>query len=122
MAFSMSLQRLRVMRGSQPPSQVLRTRQIAGPRSPADTEFGGSYQIYGTVASKGTPANTPLKRRVRLHRSKDGLLVRETWSKADGSYAFKGISGRYEYDVIAWDHELKEYSAVANNQLAEAMP
>ena len=48
--------------------------------------------------------------------------MRETWSKADGSYAFKGISGRYEYDVIAWDHELKEYSAVANNQLAEAMP
>jgi hypothetical protein len=56
---------------------------------------------------------------VRLHRSVDGYLARETWSKADGSYEFREISTRYEWDVIAWDHELQEYSTVANNQLAE---
>ena len=61
----------------------------------------------------------PLRRRVRLHRSVDGYLARETWSKADGSYEFSEISTRYEWDVIAWDHELQEYSTVANNQLAE---
>ncbi|UUE96183.1 LamG domain-containing protein [Comamonas thiooxydans] len=84
-----------------------------------DTEFGGKGVIYGSVARQGTPANMPLKRRVRLHRSKDGYLARETWSKADGSYEFREISTKYEWDVIAWDHELQEYSTVANNQLAE---
>jgi hypothetical protein len=71
------------------------------------------------VSRKETPANVPLRRRVRLHRSVDGYLARETWSKADGSYEFREISTRYEWDVIAWDHELQEYSTVANNQLAE---
>jgi len=84
-----------------------------------DMEFGGQGRIYGTVAVKGTPSNTPLRRRVRLHRSVDGYLARETWSQADGSYEFREISTRYEWDVIAWDHEQQEYSTVANNQLAE---
>ena len=87
-----------------------------------DTEFGGKGMIYGSVARQGTPANMPLKRRVRLHRSKDGYLARETWSKADGSYEFREISAKYEWDVIAWDHELQDFSTVANNQLAEPMP
>lgn len=86
-----------------------------------DTEFGGSGRIYGSVARKATPSNTPMSRRVRLHRSVDGCLVRETWSKADGSYRFDEINERYEYDVIVWDHEFQEFSTVANNQLAEPM-
>lgn len=86
-----------------------------------DLEFSGQFRIYGTVARKGAPANVPLKRRVRLHRSKDGYLVRETWSKDDGSYEFTEISGRYEYDVIAWDHELSFRSVVANNITPEPM-
>ena len=123
MAYSMSLLGLHVLKGGKPPPQGLAaTPLIAAPGRLMDTEFGGLYRIYGTVARKGTPANVPLKRRVRLHRSKDGYLVRETWSQADGSYEFKEISGRYEYDVIAWDHEMQDFSTVANNQLAEAMP
>ena len=86
-----------------------------------DVEFGGEGRIYGTVARKATPANTKLSRRVRLHRSVDGYLARETWSKADGSYDFRELNPRYEYDVIAWDHELQEFAAVANNQRAEVM-
>lgn len=87
-----------------------------------DMEFGGRGTIYGTVEHDHTPANTPLIRRVRLHRSRDGMLVRETWSKADGSYEFTEISGRYEYDVIAWDHEMQFRSVVANNLVPEVMP
>ncbi|CAM4082758.1 hypothetical protein COAQ111491_03150 [Comamonas aquatilis] len=87
-----------------------------------DVEFGGQGHIFGTVACKGTPANVPLKRRVRLHRSRDGYLARETWSKADGSYEFREISTQYEWDVIAWDHEQQDFSTVANNQLAEVTP
>ena len=87
-----------------------------------DTEFGGVGRIYGTVYKKGAPTNAVLSRRVRLHRSVDGYLARETWSKADGTYEFRELNPRYEYDVIAWDHELLEYSTVANNQLAEVLP
>lgn len=102
-----------------PPVQGLQSMARHLPSKLIDVECGGQGRIYGTVARKSTPANVSLRRRVRLHRSVDGYLARETWSKADGSYEFREISTRYEWDVIAWDHELQEYSTVANNQLAE---
>lgn len=86
-----------------------------------DVEFGGNGRVYGTVERKNTPANVPLRRRVRLHRSRDGMLVRETWSKPDGSYEFKHVSMRYEYDAIAWDHEMSYRSVIANNLKPEVM-
>lgn len=88
-------------------------------RQAMDVEFSGNGRIYGKVTEKD--GNRALKRRVRLHRSRDGLLARETWSKADGTYSFEAINERYEYDVEAWDHEKNYYSAVANNQLPEAV-
>jgi len=105
--------------GSSPVSQGLQATSAHRVRKLIDVECGGQGRIYGMVSRKETPANVPLRRRVRLHRSVDGYLARETWSKADGSYEFREISTRYEWDVIAWDHELQEYSTVANNQLAE---
>ena len=113
---------LTVPSATQPPVQGLQTIFSQRIAKLVDVEFGGQARLYGTVTRKGTPANAPLRRRVRLHRSIDGYLVSETWSKADGSYEFTEISGRYEYDVIAWDHERQDFSTVANNQLAEVMP
>lgn len=104
---------------SPPPAQGLQGISSNRAFKLIDVECGGQGRIYGTVARKSTPANVPLRRRVRLHRSVDGYLARETWSKADGSYEFRQVSTRYEWDVIAWDHELQEFSTVANNQLAE---
>lgn len=86
-----------------------------------DFEFSGNGRVYGTVERKNTPDNVPLRRRVRLHRSRDGMLVRETWSKPDGSYEFKHVSMHYEYDAIAWDHEMSYRSVIANNLKPEAM-
>lgn len=86
-----------------------------------DLEFSGNGRVYGTVERKNTPTNVPLRRRVRLHRSRDGMLVRETWSKPDGSYEFKHVSMHYEYDAIAWDHEMSYRSVIANNLKPEAM-
>lgn len=86
-----------------------------------DAEFGGAGRVYGTVARKNTPANVPLIRRVRLHISRDGRMIRETWSNADGSYEFKSISMNYEYDTVAWDHETVYRTVVANNLKPEAM-
>lgn len=118
---TLSMQRHRFLSvlGSSPVSQGLQAMSAHRIRKLIDVECGGQGRIYGTVARKNTPANVPLRRRVRLHRSVDGYLAHETWSQADGSYEFREISTRYEWDVIAWDHELQEYSTVANNQLAE---
>lgn len=87
-----------------------------------DMEFGGYGYIYGTVELYAQAGNIPLPRRVRLHRSRDGILVRETWSDAQGNYRFDGITERYTYDVIAWDHEGLQQSVVANDLTPEVMP
>ena len=93
---------------------------LNAPVSPfLDAEFGGRGRIYGTVSIKGTPSNVPVARRVRLLRSRDSYLARETWSKPDGSYSFDGISEQYEYDVVAFDRELNYFSQVANNKKPE---
>lgn len=87
-----------------------------------DVEFGGHGCIYGTVELCVQAGNIPLRRRVRLHRSRDGQLVREAWSDAHGNYRFDGISQRYTYDVIAWDHEGLQQSVVANDLTPEVVP
>ena len=87
-----------------------------------DAESGGAGCIHGTVELYAQAGNIPLPRRVRLHRSRGGLLVRETWSDAQGNYRFDGISERYTYDVIAWDHEGLQQSVVANDLTPEVMP
>lgn len=85
-------------------------------------DFRGWGAIFGQVELYHEGANIPLKRRVRLYRSRDGLLVGETWSDAQGNYRFEGISQRYTYDVIAWDHEGLQRSVVANDLTPEVMP
>ena len=82
-----------------------------------DVEFGGHGVLFGTV--RDDKSQKLLQRRVRLFRSRDGYLVRETWSAADGTYRFEGINEHYEYDIEAWDHEKNFFSVVANNQLPE---
>ena len=69
-----------------------------------DFEFGGSGRIAGTVKEDGSP-DVPVKRRVRLHRERDGLLVREVWSDpVTGAYSFDYIDATKRYTVIAYDH------------------
>lgn len=110
-----------VLKGAAPePQGTLRTKSSAATQV-SDTEYGGQGRVHGTVERKNTPTNVPLRRRVRLHRSRDGLLVRETWSKADGTYEFNGVSMQYEYDAIAWDNEMSYRSVIANNLKPEAM-
>ena len=82
-----------------------------------DREFSGLGRIYGTVREDA--GQHALQRRVRLFRSRDGMLARETWSAADGSYRFDEVNERYEYDIEAWDHEKGYFTVVANNQLPE---
>ena len=87
-----------------------------------DYIHGGKGFIAGTVEEKSTP-NIPLRRRVRLHRDVDGMMVRETWSHATtGAYTFTDINPAYAYTVIAYDYA-RNYRAVgADNLTPEVAP
>ncbi len=87
-----------------------------------DLDVGGCGRIYGTVKRKADPQNIPLVRRVRLHDSRTGALLRQTWSQEDGSYEFRDLSPDLEFDVIAWDHEGQFRSTIANNLKPEVQP
>ena len=87
-----------------------------------DLDVGGCGRIYGTVKRKADPQNIPLVRRVRLHDSRTGALLRQTWSQEDGSYEFRDLNPDLEFDVIAWDHEGQFRSTIANNLKPEVLP
>lgn len=107
---------------AQPLPQGLQAVGMVAAQLAHDVEFGGDGVIHGTVEVKMDAQNLPLARRVRLHRSWDGLLVRETWSNAQGEFRFAGLNPRYAYDAIAWDHEGLQQSVVANDLTPEVMP
>jgi len=88
-----------------------------------DIEDGGMYRVTGTVKEKASPTNTPLKRKVRLHREPDGRMVRETWSDAStGAYTFDHIRGDVNYFVTTFDYLHNFRAVIADNLTPEAMP
>lgn len=79
--------------------------------------------IRDTVKKKATPANLPLRRRVRLYRDRDGKLLRETWSDATtGAYAFEYLDELERVTVVAYDHEHGFGAAIADNLLPSVTP
>lgn len=70
---------------------------------------------------KNSP-KVPVSRRVRLYRDRDGLLIRETWSNAQGEYDFPGIDSTTAYTVLSYDHEGDFRAVVADRVTPEAMP
>ena len=87
-----------------------------------DYIHGGKGFITGTVEEKATP-NIPLRRRVRLHRDVDGMMVRETWSDAvTGAYTFTDINPAYTYHAIAFDYARNYRAVIADNLTPEVAP
>ena len=87
-----------------------------------DYIHGGVGAITGTVEEKATP-NIPLRRRVRLHRDVDGMMVRETWSHATtGAYTFTDINPAYTYHAIAFDYARNYRAVIADNLTPEVAP
>lgn len=79
-------------------------------------------RISGTVKRKADPTNVPVRRRVRLIRDRDGLLVAETWSDAvTGAYEFLWVEEWEAYTVIAYDFEHDFRAVVADNLQPEVM-
>ncbi|MBS0402812.1 MAG: hypothetical protein JSS18_10070 [Proteobacteria bacterium] len=83
----------------------------------------GIGRVHGTVKRQDTPANMPLKRRVRLVRERDGLVVRELWSDpATGAYDFRYIDELQTWTVVAYDHEHNYRAVIADNLTPEVPP
>lgn len=92
------------------------TRVVSQPKGiNVDMEDGGEYQIAGTVKESSSPADIPIKRRVRLFNEDSGRLVREVWSDpATGAYQFAGIKGNTKYTVVCHDYTLAHRAVVAD--------
>lgn len=80
-----------------------------------DTIYGGKGTITGTV--KETP-NTPVSRRVRLHRTRDGVQVAETWSTEAGDYTFTQLDTTDTYYAVSFDHTGDYRGVVADGLVA----
>lgn len=77
-----------------------------------ETQTTGSGTISGIV----TIENIPGSRKVRLYRKHDGMLLRETWSAANGAYSFSNLDPAWEYFVVAHDH-LRVYNGVIQDMI-----
>lgn len=85
-----------------------------------DIEDGGAYRVAGTVDELGVVG----RYRVRLFDRISGRILRETWSDADGAYAFNYIAYRAEgYFAVAFDHGASpQNAAIADRITPEPMP
>jgi hypothetical protein len=73
----------------------------------------GIGRVRGTV--KVTPS-TPVFRKVRLIREKDGLVIREKWSDPiTGAYDFQYVDEVQTYTVISFDHQHNYRAVLADN-------
>lgn len=94
-----------------------------GAQTARDIEYGGRGRFAATVKEKNTPANTPLRRRVRLLDERNGMVVREVWSDAEtGDYEFVGIKTGVLYTALSYDHTHSYRAVVADNLLPEVLP
>ena len=105
----------------------VRAEMLARPTAFRDLEFGGIGRVRNTVKEKGAP-DTPVHRRVRLVRERDGLVVREQWSNpATGAYDFQFVDALQTYTVLSYDHTLNCRAVSADgltlaNGTVELMP
>lgn len=94
--------------GAAPPYSGTAIRRIARGRKDHLTGVLGQGigRVRGKTLDYANPQNKPYACRVRLMRDIDGLLVREQWSQADGSYDFQFVDELQSYSVLAYylDH------------------
>jgi hypothetical protein len=96
-------------------------RSIAPQPPVRDIYHAGIGKIAGTIKETGTP-NSPVFRRVRLFRDKDGLMLRETWSDpVTGEYQFEYIDEAQTYTVVSYDHVGVYRAVVADRVTPEIM-
>lgn len=100
---------------------VMNTSARVGGVFGRDIHNGGNGTIIGTVKEKHSPTNRPLARRVRLHRSRGGMPIAETWSTPAGDYAFQYIDPTENYYTVGFDHAGTYRGVIADNLTPELM-
>ena len=105
------------------PADILKAIAAQHARLARDTAYGGNGTIRDTVQLKGTPSNTPLRRRVRLYSDRSGEKVRETWSDAaTGIYEFASLDTAQQFAALAGDHERVHQAVAADNLTPKVLP
>lgn len=80
----------------------------------------GIGRVVGTV--KDTP-DSPVYRKVRLIRERDGLPMREMWSDpTTGAYDFQYVDELQTYTVVSYDHTKNFRAVIADGLTPELMP
>lgn len=88
-----------------------------------DYQRGGDGRVTGTVRTKGSPTNPPIRALVRLYRDLDGAFIGQTWSDANtGAYTFDWVSMAYRYTAVAYHIERQLRAAAADNLTPERIP
>lgn len=72
-----------------------------------DTTNGGTGYVAGTAGGIVTVDGRPASRRVLCFRRDNFRLVRDTWSKEDGTYLLSHLDPKLDYIVMAVDHEAR---------------
>lgn len=102
-----------VVRRSFTPLRYLRARKDYYTTSFAGLLIG---RVAGTTKKHGM-SDTPVSRKVRLVRERDGLQIAETWSEAaTGAYSFDWIDESEAYTVYSLDY-LNDFRAVIADNL-----
>lgn len=99
------------------------TRQLSHLARVRDFEFGGFGVVEGhTLEFIDEDNSAPVARKVRLHRDRDSLLARETWSRAsDGYYRFEYLDMTSTYTALAYDHTGDFRAVVADRVTPEPL-
>lgn len=93
----------------------IRGRVVQTKLTARDVEYGGLGTIMGTVKEKGTTLDTPVRKKVRLFRDRDGAFIRETFSHpVTGEYRFDGIDANVNYSVVSYDNNANFRAVIAD--------
>ena len=79
-----------------PPIKVGRKDYLSGVRG------AGNGRLRGFTLDYVNPLNKPYRSHVRLIRESDGMVVRDAWTGADGSYDFQWIDELQSYTIVAY--------------------
>ena len=83
----------------------------------------GIGRVRGETVELVGAVEVPVQRKLRLHRERDGLLIRELWSNPiTGAYSFDYVDELQKYTTLAYDHTGALRAVVADGQIPELMP
>lgn len=108
------------------PKRSVSVEQISVKLKPAASPFfasnlfhGGPGHIAGVVDRAGSPV-LPVRCRVRLQRSLDGMVVQDTFSDVNGAYVFNNVAMQTYY-VTAFDPAGTSNAVIADQIVPEVL-